>query len=202
MEGYLIPAASARVEMMVANSRFITVAERAETVEAARGLIQRMRAEFPDANHHVYAYRVGFPPSVIEGMSDAGEPSGTSGPPALAVLRGSAVGDVALVITRYFGGTKLGTGGLTRAYSEAARMVLSALALERKIQKSRYAFDLPYPLYELATRLLAEHEAQIEDQTFSGEVSLYIVLPTERSAAFIAALIELSSGAVTPVLLD
>ena len=91
------------------------------TVKEAKAFLAAVRAEMPDANHHVYAYRVGFGNSVIEGMSDDGEPSGTSGPPVLAVLRGSGIGDVIVVVTRYFGGTKLGTGGLVRAYSDAAR---------------------------------------------------------------------------------
>ncbi len=100
------------------------------TVDEAKAFLAAVRAEMPDANHHVYAYRVGFGNSVIEGMSDDGEPSGTSGPPVLAVLRGSGIGDVIVVVTRYFGGTKLGTGGLVRAYSEGARAGLESLATD------------------------------------------------------------------------
>jgi uncharacterized YigZ family protein len=117
MTRYLIPAGTVRVETEVSRSRFIATLGMAETAEAARAFIAGVRAEMPDASHHVYAFRVGYGASVIEGLSDDGEPSGTSGPPIMAVLRGAPVGDVVLVVTRYFGGTKLGTGGLVRALS-------------------------------------------------------------------------------------
>jgi putative IMPACT (imprinted ancient) family translation regulator len=78
----------------------------------------------PNASHHVYAFRVGHGNSIIEGMSDDGEPTGTAGPPVLAVLRGTQIGDIIVIVTRYFGGTKLGTGGLVRAYPEAAQIAL------------------------------------------------------------------------------
>lgn len=198
-EGYLVPAAPARVTTVVVNSRFITNAGRVESVDAAKAFIQDVRQEFPDANHHVYAFRVGHGSSVIDGMSDDGEPSGTSGPPVLAVLRGSGIGDVVVVVTRYFGGTKLGTGGLTRAYSDATRTVLAALSTERKIQWSHLAFDLPYSLYELVQRLFPSYSAIVEDEQFAGQISLYVRLPTSQVGPFTQAVIDLSSGAVVPV---
>jgi uncharacterized YigZ family protein len=201
-DGYLVPSATVRVETVVVNSRFITLAGRVETVEAAKAFVAAVRMEFPDANHHVYAFRVGHGASVIDGVSDDGEPSGTSGPPVLAVLRGSDIGDIAIVVTRYFGGTKLGTGGLTRAYSEAARTVLAELPLERKIVWSKVAADMPYSLYELVNRLLPTYEAVVEDQEFGALVTLYFRVPTARAYALSAAIVELSSGTVVPVLID
>src|SRR5690348_4882092 len=118
MTRYRIPAATTRIEHEVSRSRFIATLGNAATVEAARGFIAEIRAEMPDASHHVYAFKVGYGSSVTEGLSDDGEPTGTAGPPVLAVLRGADIGDAALVVTRYFGGTKLGTGGLVRAYSD------------------------------------------------------------------------------------
>lgn len=201
-EGYLVPSATVRVETVVANSRFITLAGRVETVEAAKSFIAGVRAKFPDANHHVYAFRVGHGSSVIDGMSDDGEPSGTSGPPVLAVLRGSGIGDIVIVVTRYFGGTLLGTGGLTRAYSDGARTVLATLPLERKIQWSHYAVEMPYSLYELVSRLLPTYHASAEDQEFSAQVTLYVKVPAAESFALSAAIVEMSSGTVSPILLD
>src|SRR5947209_14285779 len=113
---YLIPTATTRIEQEVSRSHFIATLAKVESVAAARAFIASIRAEMPDASHHVYAFKVGYGSSVNEGLSDDGEPSGTSGPPVLAVLRGTDIGDVVLVVTRYFGGTKLGTGGLSRAY--------------------------------------------------------------------------------------
>ena len=121
MTHYPIPARTIRIENVVVNSCFIATIGRADTVQEAKAFIQAIRNEIPDATHHVYAFKIGFPPSVSEGMSDDGEPSGTAGPPALAVLRGADLGDVALVITRYFGGTKLGTGGLSAVATGGAQ---------------------------------------------------------------------------------
>src|SRR5579871_3558271 len=147
-DGYLIPAQTTRVTTAVSNSRFVTTIGLVTTVDEAKAFLSAVRAEMSDANHHVYAYRVGFGNSVIEGMSDDGEPSGTSGPPVLAVLRGSGIGDVIVVVTRYFGGTKLGTGGLVRAYGDAARTGLEALVTERKITKQTLGIEAPYHFFE------------------------------------------------------
>src|SRR3954469_1102863 len=119
MPSYRIPAATTRIENEVSRSRFIATLANAPSFQEARDFIASIRAEMPDANHHVYAFKVGYGSSVIEGMSDDGEPSGTAGPPVLAVLRGADIGDAVLVVTRYFGGTKLGTGGLVHAYGDA-----------------------------------------------------------------------------------
>ncbi len=199
---YPVPAGNARAELTIQKSRFIASAGRVESAEAARAFIQAIRAEFPDANHHVYAWRAGFGSSVSEGMSDDGEPSGTSGPPTLAILRGSGLGDVVIVTTRYFGGILLGTGGLTRAYSDSARAVLAVLPIEQKILRSRFGIALPYPLYERALLLLESCDAEIEDRTFDEEVTLFVRLPTDRTPEMITALRELSAGRVEPVFIE
>ena len=110
MNRYFIPARETRTEIIVVNSRFIATAAPAFTVDEAKAFVARIRAEFADASHNVPAFVVGHGSSVIAHCSDDGEPSGTAGRPALAVLQGSGLGDAA-VVTRYFGGTKLGTGG-------------------------------------------------------------------------------------------
>jgi uncharacterized YigZ family protein len=199
---YFIPAHQHRIETEVARSRFITTIARAATVEEARSLLAQIRSEMPDASHHVYAFRIGHGPSVIEGMSDDGEPSGTSGPPTLAVLRGSGLGDIVLVTTRYFGGTKLGTGGLVRAYSEAAHLALNSLKTEAKIEKRLLGIELPYSLYEQCKLLIQQHEGVIEDEDFGGEVTLMVRFPVFQIGSFTADLSDLSSGRVTPIPID
>src|SRR4051812_28537673 len=101
----LVPAGRASVEIRVSNSRFVAQAAPTATVAEARAFIAEVRAAMPDATHHVYAYRIGHGATTTEGQSDAGEPPGTAGRPVLAVLRGSELGDVSVVVTRYFGGT-------------------------------------------------------------------------------------------------
>ncbi len=199
---YPIPAQIARVETLVINSRFIATAGRADTVDVARRFIQAVRSEMPDATHHVYAFKVGYGSNVIEGMSDDGEPSGTAGPPVLAVLRGADLGDVVVVITRYFGGTKLGTGGLVRAYTDAARQVLAALPTELKIEKRTIGLTVPYHFFERVRLLLEAHRAAIEDQEFAAEVTLYATVPLDQLESLATAVQNLTAGQVTVVPLD
>ena len=108
---HVVPAGPVHCEIRVSNSRFITHLAPASDVASARAFIASIRQQMPDANHHVYAYVIGHGGTTTLGMSDDGEPSGTAGRPALAVLKGSGLGDVVVVVTRYFGGTLLGTGG-------------------------------------------------------------------------------------------
>lgn len=195
-DGYPIPARTHRVETAVSNSRFVTTIARVDTVAEARAFLAAVHAEMPDANHHVYAYRVGFGNSVVEGMSDDGEPSGTSGPPVLAVLRGSGIGDVIVVVTRFFGGTKLGTGGLVRAYSDAARTGLESLLTERKIEKRMLGIEISYHYFELVKRLIAQYEGLIDEETFAANVTILALFPLDEIDPFSLALTELTNGTV------
>src|SRR5512136_3037013 len=136
MSRYPVPAGSARVEETILRSRFIASAAPAATVEEARAFVAALRAEFSDATHNCYAYVAGPPGSTAQvGMSDDGEPGGTAGRPMLAVLLGSGVGDLVAVVTRFFGGTKLGTGGLVRAYSGGVKAALAQLPLQEKVSR-------------------------------------------------------------------
>ncbi len=187
---YPIPAAEHRVEIRVSNSRFIATAAYTPTVEEARAFIARMRHEFADATHNVFAYVVGFGASVTAGMSDDGEPSGTAGKPALAVLRGSGLGDTCVVVTRYFGGTLLGTGGLVRAYSDATKAVLAELPRTEKVAYCTLTLDLPYALFEPVRILVEAHGATIEDQAFGVDVRLRLRVAVDHADALLAALNE------------
>ena len=199
---YRVPIGFHRIETEVARSRFIASVDRVDTVEAARAFLAQIRAEMPDASHHVYGFRVGFGSSVTEGMSDDGEPSGTAGPPVLSILRGSDIGDIAVVVTRYFGGTKLGTGGLVRAYSEATHVALNSLPIEDKIEKRLVGVEVPYSLYEQTKLLLAEHDGVLDDEDFAGDVTLMVTFPLSNIPAFSDAIRELSAGKVEPIILD
>jgi uncharacterized YigZ family protein len=198
-EGYLIPAETQRVELVFSKSRFIATASHAPTVADAKALLAAIRAEMPDATHHVHAFRVGYGSSIIEGMSDDGEPSGTAGPPALAVLRGSDIGDIAVVVTRYFGGTLLGTGGLVRAYGDSVREVLAALKTIRKIDRHLWGVELPYHFYQPIKKLIEQHDGIIQEENFAGDIALFVSLPVSREAAFAASVVETTNGVVRPV---
>jgi len=199
MNGYLIPAGQHRTEILVVNSRFFTSIGYAPSVDAAKAFISSIRAEMPDANHHVYAFRVGYGNSIIEGVSDDGEPTGTSGPPVLAVLRGRDIGDTVVVVTRFFGGTKLGTGGLVRAYTDAAQEGFSSLPVIRKIERTLLGLELPYPVFEQVKRLIAQHEGEVEEETFAEAVTILAKFPSDQTKAFSYAVSELTAGRVVPV---
>ncbi len=198
---YLVPAGRHRIQTEVARSRFITTVDRASSVDDARSFIAAIRREMPDANHHVYAYRVGYGNSVIDGMSDDGEPTGTSGPPTLTVLKGYDIGDVVIVTTRYFGGTKLGTGGLVRAYSEAAHIALNSLSTQQKIDKIIIGLELSYSLYQIIKNLAQKHDGDIDDEVFAADVTMLITLPARNLPTFTEAVRDVSSGKVTPILM-
>jgi uncharacterized YigZ family protein len=189
-----VPAGRARVEIRASNSRFIASIAPVADVAAARAFIAEIRAEMPDASHHVYAYVIGHGATTTLGMSDDGEPSGTAGRPALAVLRGSGLGDVALVITRYFGGTLLGTGGLVHAYGDAAKAAVEAAPRTAKIARRTIWVTIAYAAYEQARRLIAAHEGQIDEEDFAAEVTLLVTLPLAQLNALVAALREATAG--------
>jgi uncharacterized YigZ family protein len=191
-----IPLEEVRSEILVVNSRFIASLAPVFSVEEAKAFVARIRHEFSGASHNVPAYLVGCGSSIIAHCSDDGEPSGTAGRPALAVLQGSGLGDAAVVVTRYFGGTKLGTGGLVRAYSDAVRSVLALVRRAQKVPVHTVMLALPYNLFEQTRLLVAAHYGEILDQDFAGDVTLTARFPVERLASFQGALRELSNGTV------
>lgn len=195
-DAYLLPAEEVRREMTVSNSRFIATLAPVSSVDEAKAFIARIRKEFVDATHNVPAYIIGGGNSVTEYCSDDGEPSGTSGRPALAVLRGSGLGDVAVVVTRYFGGTLLGKGGLVRAYTEATQLVVQAVPRAQRIPVHLVMLALPYPLLERVRLLVPRHQGEIMDETFAADVTLTLRFPVDDYPAFQGALQELSAGSV------
>ena len=192
----IVPASEARAETLVVNSRFIASAALAATVELAKVFIVRIRQEFPDATHNVPAFVIGHGASTILHCSDDGEPSGTAGRPALAVLQGSGLGDVAVVVTRYFGGTKLGTGGLVRAYSDAVRSVLQVLPKGELVPTHTVSLEMAYNLYERVRNLILEHKGKVLEQDFTEQVALTASFAVDYLPAFQADLQELSRASL------
>jgi uncharacterized YigZ family protein len=191
---YAVPAEEIRCMMTVSNSRFIASLAPVFTIDDAKVFIVRIRAEFPDATHNVPAYLIGGGESVVAHCNDDGEPSGTAGRPALAVLKGSGLGDVAVVITRYFGGTKLGTGGLVRAYQDATRLVVTEVPRAEKRRVHLLLLETPYPFLERLRRFVPSEQGLILEETFGAQVTMTIQLPVEGLESFQTALGELSNG--------
>jgi uncharacterized YigZ family protein len=196
MKPYPVPAREIRCELSVANSRFITTLSPAFSVEEAKAFILRIKAEFPDASHNVPLYIIGHGDSETAHCSDAGEPSGTAGRPALAVLRGSGLGDVAVVVTRYRGGTKLGTGGLVRAYSEAVRQVVDSVPRAEKVLTHTVMLVFPYTYLERVHLLVASQAGSVLDEEFAADVTLTARITVEKLPVFQASLNDLTKGKV------
>jgi uncharacterized YigZ family protein len=202
MPVYPVPAREIRREFTVSNSRFIASLAPVFTVEEAKGYISRIKDEFTDATHNVPAYIIGHGDSETAHCSDAGEPSGTAGRPALAVLRGSGLGDVVVVITRYFGGTKLGTGGLVRAYSEAVRLVVEAVPRAEKVLTHTIMLVFPYTYLERVRLLVVSQDGTVLDEEFAGDVTLTARLRVDHLADFQAALSDLTRGSVKAEIIE
>jgi uncharacterized YigZ family protein len=201
-KNYSVPAEETRCEMLVSNSRFIASLAPAFSVEEAREFIRRIRHEFSDATHNVPVYLIGFGQSVTAHSSDDGEPSGTAGRPALAVLQGSGFGDVAVVITRYFGGTKLGTGGLVRAYSEAVRQVVSATPRAIRVMVDVVLLSLPYNLFDRVINLVSAIGGEVEEREFGADITLTLKFREGLLERFTQELSEMSAGTLSPLLME
>ncbi len=194
---YPIPAGQYRVEEEIDRSRFITTVACTPTVEAAREFITARRDEFADASHNCWAYVVGPPGSTGQvGYSDDGEPHGTAGRPMFTVLEHCGVGDITAVVTRYFGGTLLGRGGLVRAYSGGVKLALETLPLAEHRPMADLSIVIEYSVVAQVQRLLPEYEAEIVGQEYAVDVSLNLRLPETQAEPLQAALMELTNGQV------
>ena len=192
---YRVPAGTHRVEQEISRSRFITTASRVSTVEEATAFIRGVAGEFTDATHNCWAYAVGPPGDTARvGMSDDGEPHGTAGRPMLSALLHSGVGDVAVVVTRYYGGTKLGTGGLVRAYSGGVQFVLAGLPLVDRIDYVALRVVIDYARIAALQQLLPAFEAEITRQVFAADVRVDIRLPSSRVSPFRQAVLDATRG--------
>jgi len=191
---YTVPLTEIRREYVVVNSRFIATLAPAFSIDEARAFMTRIKKEFAGATHNVPVYIIGGGNTVTEYFSDDGEPAGTSGKPALAVLRGSGLGDAALVITRYFGGTLLGTGGLVKAYTESAQLVVNTVGRGQRVPVHVIMLAIPYNLLERIRLLAVRHRAEILGEDFAGDITLTVQIPVSEFDAFQLAMRELSAG--------
>ena len=193
---YRVPAGEGQSELVIKNSIFIGTAGHAPTAEASEAFVASIVRRYPDANHHAWAYKIEGGPQGSFASSDDGEPGGTAGRPMLAILEGSEILEVVVVGTRYWGGIKLGTGGLVRAYSGAAREALQVMpTVERKLYRlATLAID--YTLYGSLRYALPKYGVRTEDETFTDRVALSLAVPYDRAAEVAALVREMTNGSV------
>ncbi|MCA6220515.1 MULTISPECIES: IMPACT family protein [Photorhabdus] len=179
MKPYLIPAASVSFTEEIKKSRFITLLEHTGGVDEAKAFIQQIKAQYPDARHHCWAFVAGAPDDSQQlGFSDDGEPSGTAGKPILSQLMGNNIGEITAVVVRYFGGIKLGTGGLVRAYGSGAQQALKLLETKYKVPQKLCSLQCEYAHISMIEQLLQKSSGQIISSEYAENVTLRISLPT------------------------
>ncbi len=192
---YPVPGATHRVQDEIRRSRFITTVSRVSTPEEAQAFIRGIRAEFPDATHHCWAYVVGPPGSTAQvGMSDDGEPHGTAGRPMLNALLHGGVGDIAAVVVRYYGGTNLGTGGLVRAYGGGVAHALGTLMTIERVDYVALTVSVEYARLTALEQLLPAFETQVADRRFGEGVTLDLQVPANHVDALCGAVRDISRG--------
>lgn len=186
-----VPDGISEQYLEIKKSRFIGRAGFADSREAALAFVETMRADYPDARHHCWAYLVGDPATnASAAMNDDGEPSGTAGKPILNVIQHKGIGDVVVVVARYFGGIKLGAGGLVRAYAGATEAALAQLPVVEHEPMARRRLILDFALEQPLRHWATDHDARVLAVNYREMVAVELSLPVrelDALAAFCAA---------------
>ena len=185
---YTVPAGRQSAEIREKGSRFLAILEPASDEAHAKDQLATIRRAYPDATHHCWAWRVG--PDGRERCSDDGEPSGTAGSPMLRILGGSGLTEVLAVVVRWYGGTKLGKGGLARAYAGAVREALVDLPTRVQLTRTTVALTIPYSALGAVQRLVHPPELEILTETYGESIQLTLAATVEK----LAGLEELTAG--------
>lgn len=176
---YRVPAGESRYELREKGSRFRAIVENVDSETTARERLQAYQEEYRAATHVCWAWRIGSPPR--EGRSDAGEPAGTAGTPMLQVLRGSELSDVLSVVVRWYGGVKLGKGGLARAYAGAVREAVAGLAVEVRRPVISFRVSLPYDRVGDLKRLIHPPAVEMIEESYEDEVVVTLEVECDRA---------------------
>lgn len=197
VSSHLTIAADGEAEIEVRRSRFRCTLRRVEDEAAARLLVEQLRKQHWDARHHCSAFRLGPPPQPVERSNDDGEPAGTAGAPMLEVLRGydGGVTDVVAVVTRWFGGVLLGTGGLARAYAEAVRTALGEVGTLRRELVREYTLSVAYDVAGRLETGLRAGAVAVLDTSYDATVTFRLGASPEDEPRLVALVAELTAGA-------
>lgn len=190
---FMVPTGYATFELVEKKSRFIGEIWQVPSEEEAKAHIEATRKKYHDASHHCWCYRVD---ERVMRYSDDGEPQGTAGQPMLGVFEGEKVAQVCCVVTRYFGGTELGTGGLRRAYSHTAKGSLLASGRSTYLLFQKYAIIAPYPLFETVQKSVLEQEGNLVSTDYGVDVELMVEIPLHKKGDFAKDLVDRTSGQV------
>ena len=192
-KSYQIPDGDNKIELEIKRSKFIAYAINATDREQADAFVKHLKTTNPRANHVCWAFIAGSPDSTERSMSDDGEPSGTAGMAMLKVLQYSGLGDIAVAVVRYFGGTKLGTGGLQRAYSDAVVQVLEDLPLTLKVTRLQLRIEYDYNFQGPISRLLQHYAVKELTEIYHSSVVNTFAVAVSKASALEAELINITS---------
>ncbi|OBU09757.1 IMPACT family protein [Morganella psychrotolerans] len=203
MKSYLIPAEPVMFTEEIKKSRFITLLQHTDGVDDAKQFIQSVKDEYPDARHHCWAFVAGRPDDSQKlGFSDDGEPTGTAGKPIIAQLLGSEIGEITAVVVRYFGGIKLGTGGLVRAYGNGVQQSLKLLITKIKVPQVLCEVTCDYSFINQIELLVRQVEGTVINSDFGADVTLRISIPATLLSEVGDKLRDLSRGMLELTCLD
>ncbi|KZN35926.1 elongation factor [Pseudoalteromonas luteoviolacea S2607] len=199
MSEYKIPCETIRYHEEIKKSTFIVHIAHTPTLEEAKAFIRSINDEFPDARHNCWAHVAGAPGgSHVLGFSDDGEPNGTAGKPMLNVLMGSGIGEITAVTTRYFGGIKLGTGGLVRAYGGTLNNALRELTTALKVPSVIIYGESDYGLQGVIEQHLASQYQVLEvKHDFAAKIGWQIAIDAREADAAIQSIYDLTHGSVS-----
>lgn len=193
----LRPGEVFRVEQTIKRSRFIASVGHTLGVEEAKAFIEQIKAEFEDARHNCWAYCAGAAGSTDRiGASDDGEPHGTAGRPMLTAVTHSGIGEVTVVVTRYFGGILLGTGGLVKAYQSSVKMALEAVPTRIRTKTKRIKFSVEHRFVNQVLRKIETANGRILEKNFDMDADFDVEIPEDLAETFAKELEELTRGAL------
>ena len=190
LESYLTIKEKVTAEIVEKKSKFIASIIPIENEEEAFSELEKIKKENRDARHNVFSYRIANGP---ERASDDGEPSGTAGVPILDILRGSKLQNVLVVVTRYFGGILLGTGGLVKAYTDSTKEALKKAQILEKVLQRKYEIELPYSYNDKIVYFCKNNDYEIVETKYEENAKLYIAVKNERASSFEQQISDLSN---------
>lgn len=193
---YLVPSKTVSAEQEINKSRFISTVGRANNIKKAKDFVSKISETYSDATHNCYAFIAGNPGTSDIGFGDNGEVSGTAGKPMLSILQHKKIGEIVVVVSRYFGGTKLGTGGLVRAYSSSLQIALDKLPLEKCVATKKAEIIIGYQLENTIRKTLEQFSLSINDTIYKNDILFRIDIPENIKDKLIEEIMNQTRGKV------
>lgn len=199
MKGFLSVAKDVKNEIIIEKSRFITTLKRVSGEDEAKAFVSEIKQTYPDATHNCYAYIADEGGFYVK-FSDDGEPQGTAGLPMLEMLKARGLKKVAAVVTRYFGGVKLGTGGLVRAYADCVKKAIDLAGVSKSLFSLTFKVEISYSLYPKLLNILASHGAvKLNDEYLNDGVLVTFIIPEDNADKISKDILDTSCGKAVTV---